>query len=127
MGPDGNMGPGAPQPNMMPSGADTGMYSPSRPPPQQRSVPLLAALTPASPRRLSLSISRALRRFAGALIQLKLFKAAVVARSPTPNCVNVPYYFTGMTHTRISSLAKELPLVGRTQISSLECIHSSSR
>uniref|UniRef100_A0A672GK98 AT-rich interactive domain-containing protein 1A-like n=1 Tax=Salarias fasciatus TaxID=181472 RepID=A0A672GK98_SALFA len=39
MGPDGNMGPGAPQPNMMPSGADTGMYSPSRPPPQQRSVP----------------------------------------------------------------------------------------
>lgn len=38
MGPDGNMGPGAPQPNMMPSGADTGMYSPSRPPPQQRSV-----------------------------------------------------------------------------------------
>lgn len=39
MGPDGNMGPGAPQPNMMPSGADTGMYSPSRPPPQQGSVP----------------------------------------------------------------------------------------
>uniref|UniRef100_A0A8C9XIP4 AT-rich interaction domain 1A n=1 Tax=Sander lucioperca TaxID=283035 RepID=A0A8C9XIP4_SANLU len=36
MGPDGSMGPGAPQPNMMPSGADTGMYSPSRPPPQQR-------------------------------------------------------------------------------------------
>uniref|UniRef100_A0A3B4YBD3 AT-rich interaction domain 1A n=1 Tax=Seriola lalandi dorsalis TaxID=1841481 RepID=A0A3B4YBD3_SERLL len=35
MGPDGSMGPGAPQPNMMPSGADTGMYSPSRPPPQQ--------------------------------------------------------------------------------------------
>lgn len=38
MAPDGSMGPGAPQPNMMPSGADTGMYSPSRPPPQQRSV-----------------------------------------------------------------------------------------
>ncbi|XP_017293478.1 AT-rich interactive domain-containing protein 1A isoform X2 [Kryptolebias marmoratus] len=36
MGPEGTMGPGAPQPNMMPSGADTGMYSPSRPPPQQR-------------------------------------------------------------------------------------------
>lgn len=36
MGPDGSMGPGVPQPNMMPSGADTGMYSPSRPPPQQR-------------------------------------------------------------------------------------------
>ncbi|KAG7245246.1 hypothetical protein INR49_023819, partial [Caranx melampygus] len=36
MGPDGSMGPGAPQPNMMPSAADTGMYSPSRPPPQQR-------------------------------------------------------------------------------------------
>ncbi|KAM9737644.1 AT-rich interactive domain-containing protein 1A isoform 2-T2 [Menidia menidia] len=36
MGPDGNMGPGAPQPNMMPSGAEPGMYSPSRPPPQQR-------------------------------------------------------------------------------------------
>lgn len=42
MGPDVNMGPGAPQPNMMPSGADTGMYSPSRPPPQQRSVPFRA-------------------------------------------------------------------------------------
>lgn len=39
MGPDGSLGPGAPQPNMMPSGADTGMYSPSRPPPQPRSVP----------------------------------------------------------------------------------------
>ncbi|XP_061753381.1 AT-rich interactive domain-containing protein 1A isoform X1 [Nerophis ophidion] len=36
IGPDGSMGPGAPQPNIMPSGADTGMYSPSRPPPQQR-------------------------------------------------------------------------------------------
>ncbi|XP_071393571.1 AT-rich interactive domain-containing protein 1A-like [Centroberyx affinis] len=36
MGPDGSMGPGAPQPNLMPSGADTGMYSPSRPPQQQR-------------------------------------------------------------------------------------------
>ncbi|XP_038158606.1 AT-rich interactive domain-containing protein 1A isoform X1 [Cyprinodon tularosa] len=36
MGPEGNMGPGAPQPSMMPSGADAGMYSPSRPPPQQR-------------------------------------------------------------------------------------------
>uniref|UniRef100_A0A8C8JR93 ARID domain-containing protein n=1 Tax=Oncorhynchus tshawytscha TaxID=74940 RepID=A0A8C8JR93_ONCTS len=39
MGPDGSMGPGAPQPNLMPSGADSGMYSPSRPPPVQRSVP----------------------------------------------------------------------------------------
>ena len=38
MGPDGSMGPGAPQPNLMPSGADSGMYSPSRPPPVQRSV-----------------------------------------------------------------------------------------
>ncbi|XP_061597203.1 LOW QUALITY PROTEIN: AT-rich interactive domain-containing protein 1A [Cololabis saira] len=36
LGPDGSMGPGAPQPNMMPSGTDAGMYSPSRPPPQQR-------------------------------------------------------------------------------------------
>lgn len=36
LGPDGSMGPGGPQPNMMPSGADAGMYSPSRPPPQQR-------------------------------------------------------------------------------------------
>ena len=44
MGPDGTMGPGAPQPNMMPSGADTGMYSPSRPPPQQRSVPFTAKI-----------------------------------------------------------------------------------
>lgn len=40
MGPDGNMGSGAPQPNpMMPANADTGMYSPNRFPPQQpRSV-----------------------------------------------------------------------------------------
>ncbi|XP_034017292.1 AT-rich interactive domain-containing protein 1A isoform X2 [Thalassophryne amazonica] len=36
LGPEGSMGPGAPQPNMMPSGAEAGMYSPSRPPPQQR-------------------------------------------------------------------------------------------
>uniref|UniRef100_A0AAZ3QBN3 ARID domain-containing protein n=1 Tax=Oncorhynchus tshawytscha TaxID=74940 RepID=A0AAZ3QBN3_ONCTS len=36
MGPDGSMGPGAPQTNLMPSGADSGMYSPSRAPPQQR-------------------------------------------------------------------------------------------
>ncbi|XP_072303864.1 AT-rich interactive domain-containing protein 1A isoform X2 [Eucyclogobius newberryi] len=36
MGPEGSMGPGGPQPNMMPSGADAGMYSPSRPPPQPR-------------------------------------------------------------------------------------------
>ncbi|KAG5842537.1 hypothetical protein ANANG_G00178670 [Anguilla anguilla] len=36
MGPDGTMGPGAPQPNMMPSSADTGMYSPNRCPPQQQ-------------------------------------------------------------------------------------------
>ncbi|XP_037549514.1 AT-rich interactive domain-containing protein 1A [Nematolebias whitei] len=36
IGPEGSMGPGAPQPNMMPSGADPGMYSPSRPPSQQR-------------------------------------------------------------------------------------------
>lgn len=46
MGPDGSVGPGAPQPNMMPSGADTGMYSPSRPPPQQRSVPFCAKIGP---------------------------------------------------------------------------------
>lgn len=44
MAPDGGMGPGAPQPNMMPSGADTGMYSPNRPPPQQRSVSSIAML-----------------------------------------------------------------------------------
>lgn len=42
MGPEGNMGPAAPQPSMMPSGSDAGMYSPSRPPPQQRSVLLSA-------------------------------------------------------------------------------------
>ncbi|KAM4581489.1 AT-rich interactive domain-containing protein 1A isoform 1-T1 [Odontesthes bonariensis] len=36
MGPEGNMGSGAPQPNpMMPANADTGMYSPNRFPPQQ--------------------------------------------------------------------------------------------
>lgn len=46
MGPDGSLGPGAPQPNMMPSGADTGMYSPSRPPPQQRSVPATFSFPP---------------------------------------------------------------------------------
>lgn len=40
MGPEGNMGSGASQPNpMMPANADTGMYSPNRFPPQQpRSV-----------------------------------------------------------------------------------------
>lgn len=36
-------------------------------------------------------------------------------------------YLTGMTHTRISSLAKELPLVDHTQINSLECTRSNSR
>ncbi|RVE66434.1 hypothetical protein OJAV_G00107310 [Oryzias javanicus] len=36
MGPEGTMASGAPQPNMMSSGGDAGMYSPSRPPPQQR-------------------------------------------------------------------------------------------
>uniref|UniRef100_A0A3Q3IY69 ARID domain-containing protein n=1 Tax=Monopterus albus TaxID=43700 RepID=A0A3Q3IY69_MONAL len=36
MGPESNMGSGAPQPNpMMPANADTGMYSPNRFPPQQ--------------------------------------------------------------------------------------------
>uniref|UniRef100_A0A3Q3BE65 AT-rich interaction domain 1Aa n=1 Tax=Kryptolebias marmoratus TaxID=37003 RepID=A0A3Q3BE65_KRYMA len=36
MGPEGNMGSGAPQPNpMMPANTDTGMYSPNRFPPQQ--------------------------------------------------------------------------------------------
>ncbi|XP_059899670.1 AT-rich interactive domain-containing protein 1A isoform X5 [Gadus macrocephalus] len=35
MGPE-SMGPGAPQANLMPSGADAGMYSPSRPPQQQQ-------------------------------------------------------------------------------------------
>lgn len=39
MGPENNMGPGVPQPNMMPSNTDTGMYSPNRyPAQQQRSV-----------------------------------------------------------------------------------------
>jgi len=39
MGTDGSMGPGVPQPNMMPSNAESGMYSPNRyPPQQQRSV-----------------------------------------------------------------------------------------
>lgn len=38
MGPEGSMGPGVPQPNMMPSN-ESGMYSPNRyPPQQQRSV-----------------------------------------------------------------------------------------
>lgn len=36
MGPEGNMGSGAPQPNpMMSANTDTGMYSPNRFPPQQ--------------------------------------------------------------------------------------------
>lgn len=35
--------------------------------------------------------------------------------------------FSGMSPIRISTLAKELPLVARTQINSQECIHSSSR
>lgn len=39
IGPEGSMGPGVPQPNMMPSNAESGMYSPNRyPPQQQRSV-----------------------------------------------------------------------------------------
>lgn len=53
---------------------------------------------------------------------LKLLKAPVVVTSLT-----LDSYLTGMTHTPISSLAKELPLVGHTQINSLECIHSNSR
>uniref|UniRef100_A0A672QV03 AT-rich interaction domain 1A n=1 Tax=Sinocyclocheilus grahami TaxID=75366 RepID=A0A672QV03_SINGR len=36
MGPDGSMGPGVPQPNMMTSNAESGMYSPNRYPPQQQ-------------------------------------------------------------------------------------------
>ncbi|XP_069335721.1 AT-rich interactive domain-containing protein 1A isoform X4 [Eulemur rufifrons] len=36
IGPEGNMGTGAPQPNLMPSTPDSGMYSPSRYPPQQQ-------------------------------------------------------------------------------------------
>ncbi|XP_039595181.1 AT-rich interactive domain-containing protein 1A isoform X1 [Polypterus senegalus] len=36
MGPEGSMGPGGPQPNLMPSNADSGMYSPNRYPPQQQ-------------------------------------------------------------------------------------------
>uniref|UniRef100_A0A4W4EYJ3 ARID domain-containing protein n=1 Tax=Electrophorus electricus TaxID=8005 RepID=A0A4W4EYJ3_ELEEL len=36
IGPDGSMGPGAPQPNMMASSADTGMYSPNRSQQQQQ-------------------------------------------------------------------------------------------
>uniref|UniRef100_A0A673FUU4 AT-rich interactive domain-containing protein 1A-like n=1 Tax=Sinocyclocheilus rhinocerous TaxID=307959 RepID=A0A673FUU4_9TELE len=36
MGPDGSMGPGVPQPNMMTSSAESGMYSPNRYPPQQQ-------------------------------------------------------------------------------------------
>uniref|UniRef100_A0A4W5KZL9 AT-rich interaction domain 1A n=1 Tax=Hucho hucho TaxID=62062 RepID=A0A4W5KZL9_9TELE len=36
MGPEGSMGSGAPQPNLMPVNSDTGMYSPNRYPPQQQ-------------------------------------------------------------------------------------------
>uniref|UniRef100_A0A8C2CVZ4 AT rich interactive domain 1Aa (SWI-like) n=1 Tax=Cyprinus carpio TaxID=7962 RepID=A0A8C2CVZ4_CYPCA len=36
IGPDGSMGPGVPQPNMMTSNAESGMYSPNRYPPQQQ-------------------------------------------------------------------------------------------
>uniref|UniRef100_A0A3B3QA81 AT-rich interaction domain 1A n=1 Tax=Paramormyrops kingsleyae TaxID=1676925 RepID=A0A3B3QA81_9TELE len=36
MGPDGAMGPTAPQPSLMPPNADAGMYSPNRYPPQQQ-------------------------------------------------------------------------------------------
>lgn len=42
MSPDGSIGPGAPQPNPMPSGADTGMYSPN--PQPQRLILLLFLL-----------------------------------------------------------------------------------
>ncbi|XP_052002924.1 AT-rich interactive domain-containing protein 1A-like isoform X1 [Xyrauchen texanus] len=36
IGPEGSMGPGVPQSNMMPSNAESGMYSPNRYPPQQQ-------------------------------------------------------------------------------------------
>uniref|UniRef100_A0A8C7LL76 ARID domain-containing protein n=1 Tax=Oncorhynchus mykiss TaxID=8022 RepID=A0A8C7LL76_ONCMY len=36
MGPEGSMGSGAPQPNLMPANADSGMYSPNRYPSQQQ-------------------------------------------------------------------------------------------
>lgn len=36
MGTDGSIGPGVPQPNIMPSSAESGMYSPNRYPPQQQ-------------------------------------------------------------------------------------------
>uniref|UniRef100_A0A4W5KGP0 AT-rich interaction domain 1A n=1 Tax=Hucho hucho TaxID=62062 RepID=A0A4W5KGP0_9TELE len=36
MGPEGSMGSGAPQPNLIAANADTGMYSPNRYPPQQQ-------------------------------------------------------------------------------------------
>lgn len=36
MGTDGSMGPGVPQPNIIPSSAEAGMYSPNRYPPQQQ-------------------------------------------------------------------------------------------
>lgn len=42
MSPDGSVGPGAPQPNPIPSGADTGVYSPN--PQQQRFALLLVML-----------------------------------------------------------------------------------
>lgn len=39
IGPEGSMGPVVPQPNILPSNAESGMYSPNRyPPQQQRSV-----------------------------------------------------------------------------------------
>lgn len=108
MAPDGSMGTGAPQPNMMPSGADTGMYSPSRPPPQQRSVPYTIYF-----RRDVYLKSKSVISFQG----LRTEKAE--------NKVLFP--FSGTTPLPISILAKERPLVARTQINSQDCIHSSNR
>lgn len=55
MSPDGSIGPGAPQPNTMPSGADTGMYSPN---PQQQRLTLLLVMLIASVMLITLFSNR---------------------------------------------------------------------
>lgn len=96
MSPDGSIGSGAPQPNAMPSGADTGMYSPN---PQQQRLMLLL----------------------GMLITIVTFYYLVFKRV----LFSYMSFTAGMIPMLTSILAKVHPLVDNTQISSLGSTHSS--
>lgn len=96
MSPDGSIAPGASQPNTMPSGADTGMYSPN---PQQQRFTLFLVM----------------------LIDIMMF----ITLFPNGNCLAVFPFSAGMIPMLISTLAKMHLLVDNTQVSSLDCTHSS--